>query len=115
MTFDSNALKVLENVSGLNETSAEFGINAFDRLQLDVDFKAGVTAGVFILETAPFSGYTGAWHPLITVTFAGAAPRVMSGTAENGGRVGRVRVSSAVADGVADAYVTRSIVGRGNS
>src|SRR5262245_3438504 len=115
MNFDATPLKVLTDATALDTKSAEFAINAFDRLQLDVDFKTGVTAGALILETAPFSGYTGTWHPLITVTFAGTAPKMMSGTADNGSLIGRVRVSTQVANGVADAYVTRMMTGKGNS
>jgi hypothetical protein len=113
MIFDATPLKVLENVSALNTTSQEFGINAFERLELGVDFKAGVTAGAVVLEVAPFSGYIGEWAPLITVTFAGTAPKYMRGQAENDALVGRVRVSTLIANGVADAFIQRAMTGRG--
>jgi len=115
MIFDANPLKLLENVSALNTTSAEFGINAFERLELGVDFKTGVTAGEVVLEVAPFAGYTGAWAPLITVTFAPAAPRFRRGQAENDARVGRVRISQVITGGVCDAYVNRMMTGRGGA
>jgi hypothetical protein len=112
MLFDPTPFKVLENQSALNTTSQEFGINAFERLELGVDFKVSVTAGALILEAAPFSGYTGEWAPLITVTFAGTAPKFMRGQAENDARIGRVRISTALVGGVCDAFVTRAMTGR---
>lgn len=112
MQIDSPFLKVLSNVAADETTSQEFGIDACDRLELGVDFKAGVTAGEVILEIAPFGGYTGAWAPLITVTFAAAAPKYMRGQAESAGVVGRVRINTAIANGVIDAYVMRQISGR---
>jgi hypothetical protein len=114
MIFDANPLKVLDNQSALNTTSPEFGINGFERLELGVDFKTGVSAGEVVLEVAPFGGYTGAWAPLVTVTFAPspAAPKFMRGQAENDARVGRVRINTALAGGVCDAYV---MTGRGGA
>lgn len=115
MIFDADPLKMLTDVSALNATSEEFGVNAFDRLELAADFKTGVTAGAFVLEVAPFKGYTGTWDPIITVTFNGTAPKTQRASAENASRIGRVRVSTALVGGVGDAYVNRMITGRGES
>jgi hypothetical protein len=113
MMFDPNPLKFLENVSALNATSEEFAINAFDRLELIGDFKTGVTAGAFVLEVAPFKGYTGTWDTIATVTVSGTGPVTKRSSVENGSRIGRVRVSVAFVGGVGDAYVNRMITGKG--
>jgi hypothetical protein len=111
MIFDALPLKMLADQSALNSTSAEFGINTFDRLELGVDFKTLVTAGAVVLEVAPFGGYAGTWAPLITVTFSGTAPVFIRGQAENDARIGRVRISTALVGGVCDAYVNRAMTG----
>lgn len=113
MSFDPNPLQVLVNAGA--GTSAEFPLNAFDRVALDVEFKTGVTAGVVVLEVAPYSGFSGTWATVLTATFAGAAPNINHQQADITARVGRVRVSTALTGGVCDAYVDRRIIGKGNS
>ena len=113
MLFDPVPLKVLDNVS--TGTSAEFDLGAIDRVTLAVDFKTGVTAGVLVLEVAPFGGYTGTWATVLTVTFAGTAPNIGRTQGEICARVGRVRITTNLTGGNCDAYVERSLVGKGNT
>ncbi len=112
MIFDPVPLKLLDNQSALNTLSQEFGLNAFDAVELSVDFKAGVTAGAVVLEVAPFGGYTGAWDTVLTATFSGTAPQIQREETDIVARVGRLRISTALTGGVCDAYVSRSITAK---
>lgn len=111
--FDPVPLKMLDNVN--TGTSQEFALNAFDRVELAVDFKTGVNAGVVILESAPFAGYTGTWFEEVAVTFSGTAPCVIKGQKDISARIGRLRVKTPLVGGNCDAYVSRQIIGKGNS
>jgi hypothetical protein len=113
MSYDANPLKLLNNAS--NGTSGEIDLNAIDRIALDVDFKTGVTAGAIVFEVAPFAGYTGAWAQVLTVTFGGAAPNIGHADTDLTARIGRARISVPLTGGVCDVYLTRKIIGKGNS
>jgi hypothetical protein len=107
MLLDAKPLEVLSDAAALNTLSAPFGLT--DDLIITIDFKTGVTAGAVQLETAPGADYSGTWNTEATITFAGTAPLTLSDRVIPEGAVGRLRISSAITDGVIDAYIQRSL------
>lgn len=110
MLLDAKPVKVLEGVSALNTLSAPFGLT--DDIVVMVDFKTGVTAGVVRLESAPGADYAGTWKTEDEITFAGTPPLTLSNRVTPEGAVGRLRISTAIADGIIDAYIQRYLAGR---
>lgn len=107
MQFDSPALKVLDAVT--SGTSAEFGLNNTDEVAVTGEWGAGVGAGAFVLETAPYGGYAGTWSPVSTLTFSGTAPNLSTDSAVVNANVGRVRVTTPVTGGTLTVWINRKM------
>jgi hypothetical protein len=110
MLFDAKPVKVLADAAALNTLSEAFGLT--DDIVIMVEFKTGVTAGVVRLESAPRADYTGTWKTEVDITFAGTPPLTLSDRIIPEGAVGRLRISTAIADGVIDAYIERHLTRR---
>lgn len=110
MLLDAVPIKVLADLAALNTLSESFGLT--DEIVIMVEFKTGVTAGVVRLESAPRADYAGTWKTEGEITFAGTAPLTLSDRIIPEGAVGRLRISTAIADGVIDAYIQRNLAGR---
>jgi hypothetical protein len=72
-------------------------------LGIYVLFKAGVSAGVVLVEGAHADDFTGTWATLATINWA-AANRVHFAAVTGVHKAVRVRISTAIAEGVADAW-----------
>lgn len=110
MLLDAKPVKVLSDAAAGDTLSAAFGLT--DEILVMVEFKTGVSAGVVRLESAPRADYAGTWKTEGEITFAGTAPLTLSDRIIPEGVVGRLRISTAIADGVIDAYIQRNFTGR---
>lgn len=67
-------------------------------------FGAGTTAGTFVVEASHDPAYTGVWANLATLVWA-AASSIKSATIVGAHNALRVRVSVAIVNGSADAWI----------
>jgi len=69
-----------------------------------VIFGAGTSAGTFVVEEAPYEGYTGTWAVIATLAWA-AVTSVKSANIQGPHGALRIRCSVAMVGGTADVYV----------
>lgn len=81
-------------------TSNAFSLADVDLVGMDVEWAAGVTAGVIVLERATSQDYAGTWKALVTIDVAAVTPAATDGDAVTvvGGFV-RARVTTTVSGG----------------